>query len=170
MLGLSVWCGSRVQVAGGTLSSGSLDRYCSVALAGVATEYVRFGQAEGGINDIQQLDSMLRALQVMPLSTLMATAGAVNARPGIACLPGSCSHSPEKQACCVRAQFTEKKAAGQIRWAVLNVTTLLRRHSKTHARLAQAMAAGQSVADCIALIEASAPAEDEQQLQVTEPA
>jgi hypothetical protein len=56
-----------VQVAGGTLSSGSLDHYCSVALAGVATEYVRFGQAEGGINDIRQLDSLLRALQVMPL-------------------------------------------------------------------------------------------------------
>ena len=52
------------QVAGGMLSSGSLDRFCSVALAGVATEYVRFGQAEGGINDIQQLDGLLRALQV----------------------------------------------------------------------------------------------------------
>ena len=68
-------------------------------------------------------------------------------------------------------QFTEKKAAGQIRWAVLNVTTLLRRHARTHARLAQAMAAGRSVAECIALIEASAPAEDdEQQLQTPEPA
>ena len=58
-------------------------------------------------------------------------------------------------------QFTEKKAAGQIRWAVLNVTTLLRRHSQTHAKLAKAMAAGKSVADCIAVIETNAPAEDE---------
>ncbi len=70
----------------------------------------------------------------------------------------------------MRAQFTEKKAAGQIRWAVLNVTSLLRRHAGTHARLARAMAAGRSVAECIALIEASAPAEDEQQLQDTDPA
>lgn len=52
------------QVASGTLSSASLDRYSSVALAGVATEYVRYGQAEGGLNDIQQLDGLLRALQV----------------------------------------------------------------------------------------------------------
>ena len=51
-------------MASGTLSSASLDRYSSVALAGVATEYVRFGQAEGGLNDIQQLDGLLRALQV----------------------------------------------------------------------------------------------------------
>ena len=50
-------------MASGTLSSASLDRYSSVALAGVATEYVRFGQAEGGLNDIQQLDGLLRALQ-----------------------------------------------------------------------------------------------------------
>ena len=53
-------------MAGGTLSSTSLDRYSSVALAGLVTEYIRFGQAEGGLNDIQQLDSMLRALQVRP--------------------------------------------------------------------------------------------------------
>ena len=62
-------------------------------------------------------------------------------------------------------QFTEKKAAGQIRWAVLNVTALLRRHAKTHARLAQAMASGRPVAECIAVIEESAPAEDSLQDQ-----
>lgn len=31
-------------------------------------EYVTFGQAEGGLNDVQQLDGMLRALQVQPLA------------------------------------------------------------------------------------------------------
>lgn len=56
------------QVASGTLSSSSLDRYTCIALAGVAAEYVNFGQAEGGMNDVQQLDSLLKALQVqLPL-------------------------------------------------------------------------------------------------------
>lgn len=50
-------------------------------------------------------------------------------------------------------QFTQKKTDGEIRWAVLNVTTLLRRHSKTHEKLADAMAAGASVAACIGVIE-----------------
>lgn len=50
-------------------------------------------------------------------------------------------------------QFTQKKADGQVRWAVLNVTTLLRRYKQTHEKLAQAMAAGQSVASCIGIIE-----------------
>ena len=36
-------------------------------------EYVTFGQAEGGLNDVQQLDGMLRALQV-PCSALHQTA------------------------------------------------------------------------------------------------
>ena len=46
------------------MTSSSLDRYCCIALAGVATEYLLFGQAEGGLNDVQQLDSLLKALQV----------------------------------------------------------------------------------------------------------
>lgn len=39
-------------------------RYSCVALAGVITEYLRFGQAEGGLGDVQQLDSMFKALNV----------------------------------------------------------------------------------------------------------
>ena len=39
-------------------------RYSCVALAGVVTEYLRFGQAEGGLGDVQQLDSMFKALSV----------------------------------------------------------------------------------------------------------
>ena len=31
---------------------------------GVATEYILYGQSEGGLNDVQQLDSLLKALQV----------------------------------------------------------------------------------------------------------
>lgn len=51
------------EVASGKLSSASLDRYCCVALAGVSTEYIRYGHAEGGTNDVQQLDATLRALR-----------------------------------------------------------------------------------------------------------
>lgn len=58
-------------------------------------------------------------------------------------------------------QFTQKKADGQIRWAVLNVTTLLRRYSDTHSKLARAMAAGQSVGSCIAVIEENTSIEAE---------
>jgi hypothetical protein len=35
-----------------------------VALAGVVTEYLRFGQAEGGVGDVAQLDRLFAALQV----------------------------------------------------------------------------------------------------------
>lgn len=100
------------EIAKGQISSTSLDRYTCVALAGVSAEYLKFGRAEGGLGDVQQLDALLRAIG-----------------------------------------FTQKKTDGQIRWAVLNVTSLLRRHSKTHEKLAHAMAEGSSVAACIGVIE-----------------
>lgn len=52
------------ELASGTLRSSSLGVYACVALAGVATEYLRFGQAEGGLGDVRQLDALLQALQV----------------------------------------------------------------------------------------------------------
>lgn len=60
------------EVATGKVTSGSLDRFCCIALAGVATEYVLYGQAEGGLNDVQQLDSLLKALQARPNSPCRA--------------------------------------------------------------------------------------------------
>lgn len=101
------------EVTRGSVSSASLDRVACVALAGVVTEYLRFGQAEGGLGDVAQLDGLLRALQ-----------------------------------------FTQKKADAEVRWAVLNVAELLRRHAALHDSLAAAMAAGQPVGRLIALIEA----------------
>lgn len=50
-------------------------------------------------------------------------------------------------------QFTQKKADGQVRWAVLNVAMLLRRYSSLQDKLAAAMAAGASVGGCVRLIE-----------------
>lgn len=54
------------------MSSSSLDVYTCTALAGVCTEYVLFGESEGGLNDVQQLDGLLRALQVSPAACLPA--------------------------------------------------------------------------------------------------
>ena len=100
------------EVASGRLTSSTLDRYACVALAGVVTEYLRFGQAEGGVGDVAQLDRLMRALS-----------------------------------------FTQKKADGQVRWAVLNVVTLLRRHARVQDALAAAMRRGSSVGGCIEVIE-----------------
>lgn len=52
-------------------------------------------------------------------------------------------------------QFTQAKADGQIRWAVLNITSILRRHKDVHAKLAAAMSASKPVSECIAVIESS---------------
>lgn len=57
-------------------------------------------------------------------------------------------------------QFTQKKADGEIRWAILTVVTLLRRHRKSHKQLAKAMAAGKSVTECLTIIESNFPMEN----------
>lgn len=41
----------------------------------------------------------------------------------------------------------------QVRWSVLNVAALLRRHEALHDQLAAAMAGGASVGACVVLIE-----------------
>ncbi|KAJ9520923.1 hypothetical protein QJQ45_014081 [Haematococcus lacustris] len=102
----------QAELAAGRLSSSSLDQYACMALAGVVTEALRFGEAEGGVGDVAQLDRMMRALG-----------------------------------------FTQAKADGQVRWAVLNVAMLLRRHSAIQDKLAAAMSRGDSVGSCLALVE-----------------
>ncbi len=51
------------QVSSGKLPSSSLDAFSCVALAGVASEWLRFSKAEGGLSDVQQLDRLLSALR-----------------------------------------------------------------------------------------------------------
>jgi hypothetical protein len=51
------------------------------------------------------------------------------------------------------AGFTQKKADDQVRWAVLNVVALLRRHERAHGALAAAMSRGESAAACIGAVE-----------------
>ena len=49
--------------------------------------------------------------------------------------------------------FSQKKSDSEVRWAVLNTTALLRRHVGLTEKLAEIMARGASVGDCVALIE-----------------
>lgn len=50
------------EVNSGKLSATTLDRFSCIALAGVATEYLLFGYAEGGLADIDKLDGVLKSL------------------------------------------------------------------------------------------------------------
>lgn len=54
---------------------------------------------------------------------------------------------------CLHPQFTQKKADGEVRWAVLNAVALLRQHEAAHTALAAAMQRGESVGSCIQTLE-----------------
>lgn len=51
------------EIRTGNIKASSLECFTCVALAGISAEYVKFGYAEGGTGDIQQLDVMLKSLQ-----------------------------------------------------------------------------------------------------------
>lgn len=55
----------------------------------------------------------------------------------------------------------QAKADAQVRWAVLNVVSLLRKHERAHDALAAAMQRGASVAECIAVIEGELAGSDD---------
>lgn len=50
------------EVNSGKVTAMMLNRFSCIALAGVATEYLLFGYAEGGLSDINQLDALLKSL------------------------------------------------------------------------------------------------------------
>ncbi|PHT57325.1 hypothetical protein CQW23_05811 [Capsicum baccatum] len=50
------------EVNSGKVTATMLNRFSCIALAGVATEYLLFGYAEGGLSDINQLDALLKSL------------------------------------------------------------------------------------------------------------
>lgn len=50
------------EVNSGKVSATMLNRFSCVALAGVATEYLLYGYAEGGLSDINTLDRLLKSL------------------------------------------------------------------------------------------------------------
>lgn len=49
--------------------------------------------------------------------------------------------------------FSQKKSDSEVRWAVLNTVSLLRRHETVVRALSQRMAAGATVGECVRLIE-----------------
>ncbi|KDO48526.1 hypothetical protein CISIN_1g019841mg [Citrus sinensis] len=51
-----------IQVNSGKVSATTLNRFSCIALAGVATEYLLYGYAEGGLADINKLDALLKGL------------------------------------------------------------------------------------------------------------
>mmetsp|Transcript_9381 Transcript_9381/g.24268 ORF Transcript_9381/g.24268 Transcript_9381/m.24268 type:complete len:392 (+) Transcript_9381:42-1217(+) len=53
----------QAEVATGTIKGKSLDRVVCVAVAGVAIEFLLFGQANGGITDIQQMEALFQSLR-----------------------------------------------------------------------------------------------------------
>lgn len=60
-----VFCDTAIQqeVQSGKLSSKTLDKFVCIALGGVVVEYLLFGQAEGGLSDIQQLEGLFQSLK-----------------------------------------------------------------------------------------------------------
>ncbi|KAK4282839.1 hypothetical protein QN277_014167 [Acacia crassicarpa] len=50
------------EVNAGKVSATALNKFSCIALAGVAAEYLIYGIAEGGLDDIRKLDSLLKSL------------------------------------------------------------------------------------------------------------
>lgn len=50
-------------------------------------------------------------------------------------------------------QFTQLKADGEVRWAVLNIAATLRQYEGLHLRLAVAMEEGRTVGELAAMID-----------------
>ncbi|KAL9235077.1 hypothetical protein vseg_009873 [Gypsophila vaccaria] len=50
------------EVNSGKVTATMLNRFTCIALAGVATEYLLYGQAEGGLADINKLDELIKSL------------------------------------------------------------------------------------------------------------
>lgn len=49
--------------------------------------------------------------------------------------------------------YTESQVDDHVRWAALNTVTILHHHNETRSRLAEAMALGRSIGQCINTIE-----------------
>lgn len=50
------------QISAGRVTATMLNRFSCIALAGVATEYLLYGYAEGGLADVKTLDGLLSSL------------------------------------------------------------------------------------------------------------
>lgn len=140
---LNVQAGTRVcdvafrrEVSSGKLSSSSVDRAAAVALAGVAAEYCLFrrdGRRAGG-------------------------SGSESGNPGDfdeigESAEGGLGDVQQLDALLRALAFSQAKADSTVRYALLTAATLLRRHARAHARLAEAMLRGEGVVECVAAVE-----------------
>lgn len=117
----------RKEVASGKLSSSSVDRAAAVALAGVAAEYCLF-RRDGGKKDAAP-DEIGESAEG-GLGDIQQLDGLLKA-----------------------LAFSQTKADSTVRYALLTAVTLLRRHSKAHERLAEAMLRGEGVVECVSVVE-----------------
>ncbi|OAO90736.1 hypothetical protein AXX17_AT5G27180 [Arabidopsis thaliana] len=128
------------EVNSGKVSATMLNRFSCIALAGVATEYLLYGYAEGGLDDISKVSFLL------PVK---------NSSDYVNMLYGFVVLMEQLDGLVKSLGFTQKKADSQVRWSVLNTILLLRRHEIARSKLAQAMSKGESVGSCIQIIEDS---------------
>lgn len=120
-----------------------LNRFSCIALAGVATEYLLFGYAEGGLADIDKVWIEISQKQTCDFFLTLLE------QPLIP------QHMKQLDNLLKSLGFTQKKADSQVRWAVLNTILILRRHERARSKLAEAMSSGKSVGFCIDIIETS---------------
>lgn len=126
----------RREVSSGKLSSSSVDRAAAVALAGVAAEYCLFRRDGGGTSDPG------------------GGGGDSGARGETGeSAEGGLGDIRQLDALLKALAFSQAKADSTVRYALLTSATLLRRHAKAHARLAEAMLRGAAVVECVAVVE-----------------
>ena len=70
--------GFQREVSTGSIKAASLGRFACIALAGVCSEYLKFGKSEGGLADIGGLDTMFRGLGCGCLAAQLAATHATN--------------------------------------------------------------------------------------------
>ncbi|KAJ8440137.1 hypothetical protein Cgig2_003462 [Carnegiea gigantea] len=160
------------EVKTGKVSAAMLNRFSCIALAGVATEYLLYGQAEGGLTDINKIKVGLsfcpffggfRSVKLDNRVDLIL----LHNFHAVLCLLLLCGRLfpnlnfyKKLDGLLKSLGFTQKKADSQVRWAVLNTILLLRRHEEARAKLADAMARAKSVGSCIDVIEEAISDED----------
>jgi hypothetical protein len=119
----------RKEVSSGKISSSSVDRAAAVALAGVAAEYCLF-RRDGKNDAASNSDEIGESAE------------------------GGLGDIQQLDALLKALAFSQTKADSTVRYALLTAVTLLRRHSRAHSRLAEAMLRGEGVVECVAAVEA----------------
>lgn len=132
-----------------------LNRFSCIALAGVATEYLLFGCAEGGLADINKVRRGCFGPSIFTksrLDHLQAKSGKI-VHAFVTLSSETLALVEQLDLLLKGLGFTQKKADSQVRWSVLNTVLLLRRHDVARGKLAKAMSQGKSIGFCIDVLE-----------------